>query len=168
MNIKIDCPVCGYKDIEGKHCPNCETDLSLIRSLQELPTVKKLSPLQRMSSWTLALALSMLLIGIGFGVLSSFLLMENQYASNMFTSNSTIVVNQELVTEAQEKNQNIDNNTYTVRKGDNLGVIAEKVCGRASAWRLIAAANPRLEQRRNYFIKIGEKLKIPNCQEKIQ
>ncbi len=37
MSIKLDCPVCGYKEIEKDVCPNCDTDLSLIRMLQELP-----------------------------------------------------------------------------------------------------------------------------------
>ena len=37
MSIKLDCPVCGYKEIQKDICPNCDTDLSLIRMLQELP-----------------------------------------------------------------------------------------------------------------------------------
>ena len=39
---KIDCPVCGYQGIEGNICPNCDTDVSLIRSLAELPQLRKI------------------------------------------------------------------------------------------------------------------------------
>ncbi|WP_353928986.1 LysM peptidoglycan-binding domain-containing protein [Okeanomitos corallinicola TIOX110] len=164
MNIKIDCPVCGYKEIEGKTCPNCDTDLTLIRSLQELPPIETTISQRKLSTWTLVLALLILIIGIGLGALSSFFLIKNQYSDNVFTNNSAVVINQESVAD----NKNININLYTVKRGDNLGIIAEKVCGKASAWRLIAEANPRLENRRNYFIQVGEKLKIPNCQEKIQ
>lgn len=162
MNIKIDCPVCGYKEIEGNICPNCDTDLTLIRSLQELPPVETKISQKKLSTWTLVLALLILIIGIGLGALSSFFLIKNQYSANVFTNNSAVVINQESV--ADHENTNL----YTVKRGDNLGIIAEKLCGKASAWRLIAAANPRLENRHNYFIQVGEKLKIPNCQEQIQ
>lgn len=37
--IKLNCPVCEYKEIEGNICPNCDTDISLIRRLYELPLV---------------------------------------------------------------------------------------------------------------------------------
>lgn len=162
MNIKIDCPVCGYKEIEGQTCPNCDSDLTLIRSLQELQPIGNIVIQKKISTWTLALALLILIIGIGLGALSSFILIKNQYSASMFTGNTAVVINQESVTEKETTN------LYTVKHGDNLGVIAEKVCGKASAWRLIAEANPRLENRHNYFIQVGEQLKIPNCQEKIQ
>ncbi|TAE58081.1 MAG: LysM peptidoglycan-binding domain-containing protein [Nostocales cyanobacterium] len=167
MSIKIDCPVCGYKEIEGKNCPNCETDLSLIRSLQELPTVEKIVPKKIYNNWTLALGVLILLLGIGLGALSSLILIKNQYTANMINSNPTVVVNQESLTQSQNENKNPDH-IYTVQSGDNLGLIAEKVCGKASAWKLIAEANPNLESRNNYFIQVGDKLKIPNCREQIQ
>jgi LysM repeat protein len=159
MNIKLDCPVCGYKEIEGKNCPNCDTDLTLIRTLQDLPTVEKTGLQKKVSNWTLALALLILIIGIGLGALSSFLLIKSQYSASLLSNNSTVVVNPEK--SEKDKNESF----YIVKRGDNLGVIAEKVCGRASAWRQIAAANPRLENRRDYFIQVGEKLTVPNCRE---
>jgi nucleoid-associated protein YgaU len=164
MNTKLNCPVCGYKEVEGKTCPNCETDLSLIRTLQDLAPLDK--PLEKkaiqpkISNWTLALALLILIIGICLGAISSFVLIKNQY-SNELSANSTVVVNSATITSTP-----VETNFYTVKRGDNLGLIAEKVCGRASAWRLIADANPNLENRPNYFLNVGEKLKIPNCQEK--
>jgi hypothetical protein len=41
MTHLLNCPVCGYKEIEGNTCPNCDADLSLIRSLTELPALEK-------------------------------------------------------------------------------------------------------------------------------
>ena len=40
MKQKITCPVCDRKEIDENICPNCETDLSLIRMLMELPPQK--------------------------------------------------------------------------------------------------------------------------------
>jgi LysM repeat protein len=160
LNPKLNCPVCGYKEIEGKICPNCDTDLSLIRTLQELEPVNKTAPIKKISNWTFAVAILMLIIGIWLGAIGSFVLIKNQYITNTtFSSNSAVVSNSEALTNTANAN------LYSVQPGDNLGVIAEKVCGRASAWKLIAQANPHLENRRNYFINVGEKLKIPNCQE---
>ncbi len=39
MTTKLNCSVCGYTDIECSNCPNCATDLSLLRMLQQLPQV---------------------------------------------------------------------------------------------------------------------------------
>ncbi|MBD2293501.1 LysM peptidoglycan-binding domain-containing protein [Anabaena sphaerica FACHB-251] len=158
MNMKLNCPVCGYKEIEGKTCPNCDTDLSLIRTLQELAPVEKTSIQKKISNWSLLVALLMLIIGIGLGAVGSFILIKGQYNAAIYAPNSTIVNSTE--TNTQEAN------IYIVQPGDNLGLIAEKICGKASAWRSIAQANPRLANRRNYFIDVGEKLKVPKCQEK--
>lgn len=160
LNPKLNCPVCGYKEIDGKVCPNCDTDLFLIRTLQELEPVTKTAPIKKISNWTLAFALLMLIIGIWLGAIGSFFLFKNQYTNNNLTVDSTVVSSTESLTDTANAN------FYTVKPGDNLGVIAEKVCGKASAWKLIAQANPHLENRRDYFINVGEKLKIPNCQEK--
>jgi hypothetical protein len=40
MSVKINCPVCDRSAIEINICPNCQTDLSLIRMLIELPTLE--------------------------------------------------------------------------------------------------------------------------------
>ncbi|MFM2061264.1 MAG: hypothetical protein RLZZ507_934 [Cyanobacteriota bacterium] len=158
MNTKLNCPVCGYKEIEGKTCPNCDTDLSLIRTLQELAPLEKTAVPKKISTWTLILAVLMLIIGIGLGAVGSFVLIKGNYNAAISAPNSTVVNSSETNTS--------EGSIYIVKRGDNLGLIAEKVCGRASAWRLIARANSHLENRPNYFLDVGEKLKIPNCQEK--
>ena len=45
MNHQLTCPVCDRSAIEINICPNCQTDLSLIRMLTELPTIEaKIDP----------------------------------------------------------------------------------------------------------------------------
>ncbi|TAF08712.1 MAG: LysM peptidoglycan-binding domain-containing protein [Nostocales cyanobacterium] len=162
MNIKLNCPVCGYQEIEGKTCPNCDTDLFLIRTLQELAPIEK-TPLQKnISNFNLLVALLILMIGICLGISGSFLIINNQHYGNILFPSSTAVNSPEKLT------NNLNVNIYIVKQGDNLGLIAEKVCRQASAWKLIAKANPHLENRRNYFLSVGEKLTIPSCQEKSQ
>ncbi len=39
MNHQLTCPVCDRSAIEINICPNCQTDLSLIRMLSELPMI---------------------------------------------------------------------------------------------------------------------------------
>ena len=38
--IKLTCPVCDRSDIDSYCCPNCETDLSILRMMMELPETR--------------------------------------------------------------------------------------------------------------------------------
>ena len=38
--IKLTCPVCDRFDIDSSCCPNCETDLSILRMMMELPETR--------------------------------------------------------------------------------------------------------------------------------
>jgi nucleoid-associated protein YgaU len=162
MNTKLNCPVCGYQEIESETCPNCDTDLSLIRTLQELAPVEKTSLEKKNNNLTLLLAVLMLIVGIGLGISGSFLIIKHQHYGNIVIPSSNAIHNPATLTNTPREN------IYIVKQGDNLGLIAEKVCGKASNWKLIAKANPHLENRRNYFISVGEKLQIPHCQQKNQ
>ena len=51
MKTHLTCPVCDRQEIEGDICPNCETDISLVRMLVELPREKPW-----MSVWLLIMA----------------------------------------------------------------------------------------------------------------
>lgn len=162
MNTKINCPVCGYEGIESNICPNCDTDLSLIRTLQELPQVEKKSLKGKLSGWTLGLALLMLIIGISLGVGGSFIIMQPRLY-NATISDPHLAKNSLKPLTNKPK---IEPNIYIVEPGDNLSLIAKKLCGNGNNWQEIVKANPQLENRKNYYIDGGEKLKIPNCQEK--
>ncbi|AFZ59526.1 LysM peptidoglycan-binding domain-containing protein [Anabaena cylindrica FACHB-243] len=165
MNTKINCPVCGYQDIENNICPNCDTDLSLIRTLQELPLIEKKSLKRKFSGWTLAVALLMLIIGMGLGVGSSLIIVQSGLYNATISNSNTTVVNSIKSTANKPVTQP---NIYTVKPGDNLSLIALKLCGQGGTWEMIVKANPELEKRKNYYIDPGEELKIPNCQEKTE
>ncbi|WP_199322704.1 hypothetical protein [Calothrix anomala] len=67
MNPKLTCPVCDRTDIEGNICPNCQTDLSSVRILMELPTERPSVPI------LLAIAIALACFIFGF-LLSRFYL----------------------------------------------------------------------------------------------
>ncbi len=88
---QLNCPVCGYTEIEGNTCPNCETDVSLIRMLQQLPQTEKPRRQVKVAGWQLAFTGVILVIGMGLGALGCFLFLQPQ----IFTSSSPspVVIN---------------------------------------------------------------------------
>jgi hypothetical protein len=65
MSVKLICPVCQRPDIENNICPNCETDLYLIRMLAELPQQPQATP-----TWFLVtVAISCLILGLTLAAL---------------------------------------------------------------------------------------------------
>jgi nucleoid-associated protein YgaU len=161
MNLKLNCPVCGYQEIEGNICPNCDTDLSLIRTLQELPPQKKSRPFSKIAP--LGLAILMLVIGIILGASGSFLWVQ----PNLYTT--TISPPQPVTISPTPKPQITPEKppkptTYTVVAGDSLTVIATKFCRKGASWQIIVKANPQLKGREN-SLEVGEVLTIPRCQE---
>ncbi len=162
MTIKLNCPVCGYTEVAGNNCPNCDTDLSLIRMLQQLPALETSSSKPN-SRWQLLAAILILLIGMGLGVLSSFAFMQPQ----VLTATSPVIIATPSPLTAIVPKVSFEPPqpvTYTVKAGDNLSMIAEKFCGKEAAWQVMVKDNPQLKGRENY-IDVGEVFKIPNCKE---
>lgn len=158
MNTKFNCPVCGYQEVLGNICPNCDADLAVMRMLQELPRVENSRPF---AAWPLGIALFILIIGIGLGVGGSFVFFQPRV--------NTIVISPPIppfVANSQPKPviKQIKPTTYTVKSGEYLSEIADKLCGQGTSWQVLVDANPKLKGRENYLI-VGEVLKIPNCQE---
>jgi LysM repeat protein len=151
---KIDCPVCEYQGIEGNTCPKCDTDVSLIRSLETLPQPPK--------SWTTGIAILMLIIGITIGVGGTFFALQTAY--NATVSKPTVTTSPNLTPQVitpvvpQPAPPLV---TYTVKSGDTLSSIAVKFCGKPTDWQLIVAANPELQKRENQ-LNINQVLKIPS------
>lgn len=178
MTHLLNCPVCGYKEIADNTCPNCNAELSLIRSLSELPlsspTVAALltsgvdkeissNPL-RLPKWQVGLALLILIIGIGLGAVGSFLFLQPQLINNTINSPTPVAIKRDktpsviaLPVKPQQPTQ------YTVKPGDHLTLITEKFCGKRNSWQLMVEANPQLKPRPN-LINVGEVLKLPNCE----
>lgn len=151
---KIDCPVCGYQGIETNICPNCETDIYLIRSLEELPQPPK--------SWTTTIAIFMLMIGLIIGAAGSFFALQTfmytTSVSNSSLSPSSTPSSQIITPVVPKPTPTVA--TYRVQAGDTLSSIAAKVCSKSNDWKLIVAANPELQTRENK-LDIDQVLKIP-------
>ncbi|MHC5598220.1 MAG: LysM peptidoglycan-binding domain-containing protein [Nostoc sp.] len=160
--IKLNCPVCDYQEIEGDTCPNCDTDLSVIRILKELPQVENPLRQVKIPKWQLGVALLLLIIGIGLGVIGSFIFLQPELHPTVSSPNPVVKlpVNHAPVT-AKEPPKPI---TYTVKSGDHISAIAQQFCGEGTSWQVMVKANPRLKGREDY-ISVGEVLKIPNCKE---
>jgi nucleoid-associated protein YgaU len=166
MTIKLNCPVCGYTEVEGDNCPNCDTDLSLIRMLQQLPAVET-SPSKLNSRWQFLTALLILLIGMGLGVLGSFMFIQPQVITESVTTTNPVIIatpSPQTPIVPRVSFGPLQPVTYTVKTGDNLSEIAEKLCGEETSWQVMVEANPQLKGREDY-IDVGEVFEIPNCKE---
>ncbi len=157
---KINCPVCGYQGIESNTCPNCDSDVSLIRSLEELPQHRKY--------WTTGIAILMLMIGITIGAAGSFFAVQTAiYTAIVPKPTVTTIPNltPQVITPVVPKPAPLLV-TYTVKSGDTLSSIAAKFCNKPTDWQLIIAANPELQKRENK-LDVDQVLKIPSsCQRK--
>lgn len=168
MNIKLNCPVCGYQEIEGNNCPNCDTDFSLTLMLQHLSPAEKLPPRVKVTTWQLGVAFFVLLLGIGLGVLGSFLFFSLQPYTAIVTAPSPVVISHPSLAPVAiatlESIKPQEPTKYTVKRGDSLTSIAEKFCGQKTSWQVMVKTNPQVKGREN-FIDVGEELNEPDCKE---
>ncbi len=159
MIIKLTCPVCSQPNIEGDKCPVCESNLSAIRILTELPAVAQPETNPKPLSALLPADFDIryiliLLIGIILGSAGYF------WFAHLSPSPATEA---NLVPAPATPPQPIGINgfRYTVRSGDSLSLIALQFYGDKDLWPLILNANPYLKGRENY-IEIGDVLIVPN------
>jgi hypothetical protein len=74
MLVKLTCPVCDRQGIERDICPNCETDISVVRMLAELPRKRLEFPL-----WLVGcIAVFCLLLGVSLAMAFDLSSSENQ------------------------------------------------------------------------------------------
>lgn len=161
MTHLLNCPVCGYKEIEGNTCPNCDADISLIRSLTELPALEKAESAggvrrtPKVAIWQVGVALLILIFGIGLGTLGSFLFLQPQLVRNTVNSPSSVAIKGDktpLVPNPPapfptregggERGVSPLTRQYTVKPGDNLSILTEKFCGKGNSWQVMVKANP--------------------------
>lgn len=165
MTHLLNCPVCGYKEIQGNTCPNCDTDLSLIRSLTELPALERAGGVKfsKVAIWQVGVALLILIFGIGLGTLGSFLFLQPQLVSNKITSPPVAIKGDKIPNPPTPFPHRKGGVQYTVKPGDNLSILTEKFCGKGNSWQVMVKANPQLQSHPN-LIDVGEVLKQPNCE----
>jgi len=167
MNTKLTCPVCDRPEIEGEICPNCETDLSLIRMLLELPPASVAiakpgdSEQKVTAAWfTPALVLLILFLGVALGVAGNVL--STSLSQNSDSTPTAIVVPNPVTALLPPCRTGV---LYTVKSGDSLSLIAEREYDNFRLESLIAEANPTLKDRPNFLVKTGEVLFIPKDEE---
>lgn len=170
MNIKLDCAVCGYQQVEGSICPNCDTDLSLIRSLMELPSIPENSVIvyaeptkPKGSIIPLALPLIGLILGGAFGFVANSLIMQPKLVVQYVPIPTPPIIKPESKQTSPQANfKSTSVRKYVVKKGDTLTQIAEKFCGAGSRWQTVVEVNFQLIGREN-SLEVGEVLQIPDC-----
>jgi phage tail protein X len=171
MNKKLNCPVCGYQNVEGKTCPQCHADLSLIHQVPHLTQVNSSPAAEPENPWTSGVSLLMLMIGITVGIGGSFFAVQNHIYTASISSPRSLTANPTAnptpVNLNPAKPQAAATGvTYKVKSGDTLSSIAAKFCGQATVWQLIVEANPELKAKENK-LSIDQELKIPgNCKAK--
>ena len=176
-SIRLNCPVCGYQDLQKSICPNCDTDVSLLRSLLELPilesandtAIENIQNIPKESKLPKIWLLVLLGIVIGFvmGGWTGYSMFQSVLTSRISEkvgqATPPAIISSPIVTPSPKISLN---QTYTVQAGDALESLAVRFCGNDLAWRDLVNANPSLVGRQNE-LEVGEKLKIPeNCKGK--
>lgn len=165
MNTKITCPVCGRSAIEGNICPNCETDLSLIRMLVDLPEETPNTMPNSLKFLGVSLAIFLFILGLSLGGSANYLISRNQQelpiSSVVNSSSSSTVKNINKYSTQLYDFSCVDGFYYTVKKGDYLLKIIQNFYGNSEYLSLLLDNNPKLIRRENR-LEIGETIFIPN------
>lgn len=160
MTVKITCPVCDKPGIESDTCPNCETDLSSIRMLMELPPAVTKSG--RLPPWLSGVGLLLLLGGLALGVALTSAL--NPKPLPIAAPNPIETPPSPVQTVIKKSKPCAAGFYYRVRNGDSLSLIGERFYGGVKDYNAIVRANPGLKNRINN-LEIGETILIPNSGE---
>lgn len=164
MSQKITCPVCQRSDIEENICPNCEADISLMRTLVELPKASSFSSKITLNYWLVVLTIVFLILGIILGVLGTYsLARQNKVESNVMTDLSPSPSSKPITQQRESSSSKscVDGFYYTVREGDSLSAISKRFYGSSQNLSMILKINSQLLTRENN-LKIGETILVPN------
>lgn len=166
MTEKLTCPVCDRTEIETNTCPNCETDLSTIRLLKELPFLDNKTEAKPIKQSFIYIVLGIALLTIIAGIYGGYSIANNQYQAslnkiNQDKNNPVIVENTEAETKA--KLNWCGGFNYQIKSGDSLYMLGLRFYGDGSAWHLITEANPSIISPKN--LEVGQIILIPNLTE---
>lgn len=181
MTIKLTCHVCQQPHIEDNTCPNCETDLTLVRMLMELPSIpipqNEPTPLRSPDRRYRNQAFLLVLMGLLLGILSSaaigaYFSSQSQISTPPTSAVTTLIdpspVSSVAQSQPKQSSEIVPNKSstcngfhYLVRSGDSLTGIAWNLYGDADRSVEIVNANPTISDRVNH-LEIGEILLIPD------
>lgn len=158
--ISVTCPVCDYPSVQSTTCPNCGTDLSVLKMVVALepvlPTIAAKPSTSRRK--LILISIGSALLGIVFGVSVQSLFNQSWITST--NSPSAPLTQPETQTNAQLKQaqktiQRLQvqvkekEHIYRVKPGDSLAKISKKVYGNLESINLILESNPRLKSNPN-------------------
>lgn len=169
MKPQIQCCVCDYPDVIDDRCPNCETDLSLVRTLMNLPRTS--SPSLSNGRLVLIICLVILLVLGGIELfIGSISLHQSSVPLKVTISRAedllllTSEKRSQWLAEIASTDQNLmscGGFNYTIRQNDTLFKLSNVFYGDDIFWNYILAVNPALKDRFNQ-LNIGETVFIPN------
>jgi len=158
--------------IQDGICKNCQTNLSTILMLEELPskiTAGLSSKGKKPSLDQLGLGFLILLVGMGVAGLVNSLSFQRQSPIIQVQNQPTIQQSRKKSTSPKPisrkpRQKGCGGFYYTVRSGNSLSLISSRFYGNPSLFKAIIKANPDLRNRENNLY-LGEQLFIPNRQE---
>jgi hypothetical protein len=172
----INCPVCQYQDIKGNICPNCDTDISLIRALINLTIVEKKKQIITGSTKNQSKVFFVIFLAAVFGFLAGTWFSYWSFSG----MNSIMTITQAPVEQPIDKIISVETDSeilnksqveqeaakiYQVKNGDSLFQVAEKLCGDSTKWKKFVMSNETLVEREGYLLNTSETLVIPvECQ----
>lgn len=160
MMTAVACPVCGRAEVEGTICPNCTTDLSVVRMLQGLPAATpapEKSPPRKPWAWEPVAAACILGVAVGG------LAFQRPSTPIPAPAPLAVVVAPSAMPSPIAASPKLTGIIYKVRSGDSLWLIAERLYGDGALYPHIRSANPTLQSSRP--LHVGERLRLPNLEE---
>ncbi|PSB52975.1 LysM peptidoglycan-binding domain-containing protein [Chamaesiphon polymorphus] len=161
--LKLNCPVCDRSGIDRDICPNCETNLSTLRMLAELPLVTPQKSLgAAIKMWLLSIVFAAFTIGISLGAAAESILSQQPPRSIVTAKATNIRSSSPTPSESNIANAYPCTREffYTVRQGDSLSKIARQFYGDIHKTQLIVQHNSQLKGREN-DIDLDEKILMP-------
>ncbi len=154
--MSLDCPVCGYQQVEHTHCPNCDADLTALVSLAQLPQFAPPPVLTRtnLTPWVV------LPLAVVLAVWATLRLRVPPAPLAVVISHQVSHVSPPTVAPRPPARKLAPPQVvYLVQPGDNLSAIAAKF-GQLTTFVAIYQANPQLQPDPGR-LQIGQKLVIP-------
>ena len=163
---QLTCPVCDRPGIESDICPNCETNLSTLRLLAELPIVApKPTVSATLKIWFYATIVAIFLLGISLATTGGSLL-SPQLSQSQISSSMAIATNTRSVNPNQRESIAVASAPclrdfyYRVSTGDSLAKIARQFYGDSRQSQQIVESNSQLNGR-EHDLDLDEKLLMP-------
>lgn len=168
MTEKLICPVCDRTEIETNICPNCETDLSTIRLLKDLPQLEEKNNKKSQNLIRITVA-TVLIMGLLVGNLTGYFILRNNFNNRLQAINQEKNQSTEIAEKPEATKPELNwcgGFNYRVKSGDSLYMLGLRFYGDNDGWQIIFQANPNIYEPQK--LEIGQILLIPNLAELCQ